>query len=71
MTALVISSLVMTEALVLPYRLKDYALICRYQLFFANCKILPLTENVFINAAKMRADRKRYGVRSFYLHLCK
>lgn len=53
---LAISPLTMTEALVLPYRQNHIALIQKYEAFFANSLILPLTDAVFINAARLRAN---------------
>ncbi|MEI6415678.1 MAG: type II toxin-antitoxin system VapC family toxin [Pseudomonadota bacterium] len=54
-TPLAISPLVMTEALVMPYRQNHTALIRKYEAFFANSLILPMPEVVFIEAARLRA----------------
>jgi len=51
-----ISPLVMTEALVLPYRQDNVALIRKFEAFFENSLILPLPEAVFIRAAELRAQ---------------
>ncbi len=50
-----ISPLVMTEALVMPYRQSHTALIHRYETFFAHSLTLPMPEPVFVHAAKLRA----------------
>ncbi|MEZ5673116.1 MAG: type II toxin-antitoxin system VapC family toxin [Thiotrichaceae bacterium] len=50
-----ISPLVMSEALVMPFRQDNQVLIRKYEAFFANSLILPLPETVFIEAARLRA----------------
>ena len=54
-TPFAICPLVMTEALVMPYRNNNLSLIHKFEAFFANSLILPLPDTVFLNAARLRA----------------
>ena len=51
-----ISPLVITEALVMPYRKQNKALTSKFEAFFASCQMLLLPEEIFYQAARLRAN---------------